>query len=142
MSTDPAGPCSASVTCTENGVGRNGRPNGASASNVYRPSLPLRCQYGSVTRGPAGIVSAGSQGAPPSSLIVDIATAGAGTAPPPPRPPPKPNPPPVNAVIAHAASPSNPPNVTCFTVTSAAPRLATMTFTFTGWPGTTTPAAA
>src|SRR4249920_3625793 len=39
-----------SVTCARNGVGRYGRPNGASASNVYRPASPARCQYGSVER--------------------------------------------------------------------------------------------
>ena len=40
------------------------------------------------------------------------------------------------------ASPSKPSNFTCLTVTSAVPWLATMTDTFTGCPGTTTPSSA
>jgi hypothetical protein len=54
----------------------------------------------------------------------------------------------VKAVIVHAVSPAvdasaaKPRNRTCLTVTSAAPRLATITFTFTACPGTTTPSSA
>ena len=46
------------------------------------------------------------------------------------------------AVMVHPPGASKPLKLTCFTVTSAAPRLATMVLTLTGCPATTTPSSA
>src|SRR5262245_14868553 len=108
-------------------------------------------------RASAGTVSVGSQCATCSLRTLDIVTEGGALLPRPrPRPPPgNPKPPPVNDLIVQVASLWLPPgpcpelvegpkpsNFTCLIATSALPRLATMTFTFTGCPGTTTPASA
>ena len=45
------------ASCAVNGVGRKGRPNGASLSNTYRSAVPSRRQYGSVTRASAGTLT-------------------------------------------------------------------------------------
>ena len=59
-----------------NGVGRNGRPNGASLSKTYRSAVPSRRQYGSVSRAFLGTLTVFSHVTMPPAGTSDAVLAG------------------------------------------------------------------